>query len=140
MTSVLRKYSQIDPRFAYYLVLSDTSGGPMPMWRTVQNGITSTLMSITEFTTNLIEDTSSPIIPKAGNLLKDLGRQITVYNPAVTGYPHIALFRQVLYIDQDRTAETEGIGAQITFYVCVWAQESTTLSVQFKPQYVVRTG
>ena len=141
MTSVLRKYSQIDPRLAYYLVLgNDISGLPMPMWRTITNGTTSTLMSVSEFTSNLIEDTASPISPKVGDLLKDLGRQITVYDPTVPGYPHIALFRQVLYIDQSLTTQTEGIGTTITFYICVWAQESISLSVQFKPHYVVRTG
>ena len=144
MTSVLRKYSQIDPRMAYYLVLQDIRAIDTPLWQIIPNQTPSSLMSITEFTTTMAKYTStndsSGIIVRVGDLLKDLGRQITVYNSAITGYPHVAVFRQVLYIDQTLAAETEGVGNSVTFYACVWAQEDPSGTTIFKPHYVVRTG
>jgi len=81
-------------------------------------------------------NTEGPI--PAHSLLKDLGRQITVYDAAQVGYPHVAVFRQVLYIDQNASLETEGIGDKVIFYVCVWAQQSE--GATFVTSSVVRTG
>jgi len=103
-------------------------------------------MSSTAFLDNTTYDPSGNARDISGNLtfipvrslLKDLGRQITVYDSAQPGYPHVAVFRQVLYVDQTRALETEGIGNQVIFYVCVWAQESG--GTPFFTSSVVRTG
>jgi len=100
-------------------------------------------MSITDFldyatnTDGTIGDGIEDLLP-ARSLLKDLGRQITVYDSAQVGYPHVAVFRQVLYIDQNAILETEGIGEKVIFYVCVWAQQSE--GATFVTSSVVRTG
>jgi hypothetical protein len=100
-------------------------------------------MSITDFVANatntngnINNNVENPI--PAGSLLKDLGRQITVYDSAQVGYPHVAIFRQVLYINQTASTETEGIGNQVIFYVCTWSQVSG--GTPFYTSSVVRTG
>ena len=98
-------------------------------------------MSITDFVANATNTNGTfdieSLIP-AGSLLKDLGRQITVYDSAQVGYPHVAVFRQVLYINQTASTETEGIGDQVIFYVCTWSQVSG--GTPFYTSSVVRTG
>lgn len=100
-------------------------------------------MSITDFVANATNTNGNfgsgegDSIP-ARSLLKDLGRQITVYDSAQVGYPHVAVLRQVLYIDQSAIPETEGIGDQVIFYVCTWAQVND--GDPFVTSSVVRTG
>jgi hypothetical protein len=136
MTSVLRKYSQIEPRSGYFL----TQVTPFATWVVDASGSVNSLMSVTDFLANVRNASGtikSTVIP-IRSVLKDLGRQITVYNSAQVGYPHVAIFRQVLYIDQTAIPETEGIGNNVIFYVCVWAQESR--GTPFVTSSVVRTG
>jgi hypothetical protein len=131
---VLRRYAQIDPRSAFFTVL----GSPLTTWTVDASGSSSSLMSVTQFTSNLSSDVSGLVI--VGDLLKDLGRQITVYDDTIAGYPHVAIFRQVLYIDNTLTSETEGIGDSVIFYICVWAQHDSSSSPQFTASRVARTG
>jgi len=83
-------------------------------------------------------------------LLQDLGRQITVYDtttPGILGSPHIALFRQVLWVNG---LDTEGIhidasGNPINMgYICVWADATPYRNVpppfNFTVAPVSRTG
>jgi hypothetical protein len=140
MTSVLRRYAQIDPRSAFFIVLES----PLTTWTVDASGSSSSLMSFTQFTSNLTEGTfgGEEDLLIMGNLLKDLGRQITVYDDTIPGYPHVAIFRQVLYIDNTQTSETEGIGTgiPIIFYICVWAQHDSDSFPQFTASRVARTG
>lgn len=100
-------------------------------------------MSITDFVANAMNTGGNfgsgegDFIP-VFSLLKDLGRQITVYDSAQVGYPHVAVLRQVLYINQDALPETEGIGDKVIFYVCTWAQVND--GYPFRTSSVVRTG
>lgn len=136
MTSVLRKYSQIDPRSAFFIVL----GPSLTTWTVDASGSSSPLMSITDFTSNVSQGSIGSEPPITGYRLKDLGRQITVYDETISGYPHVAVFRQVLFIDNTQLSETEGIGNGIIFYICVWAQHSTEYDPQFTASLVARTG
>ena len=140
MTSVLRRYAQIDPRSAYFLTMEssfatwfvDGSG----------SGSVSSLMSITEFdayaddTNGSIDGVDDAIPPYS--LLKDLGRQITVYDSAQVGYPHVAVLRQVLYINQPASPAREVMEDNVIFYVCTWAQVNN--GNPFRTSSVVRTG
>ena len=83
-------------------------------------------------------------------LLQDLGRQITVYDnttPGVIGSPHIALFRQVLWVNG---LYAEGINIDVSGnpinmgYICVWADATPYRNVpapyNFTVAPVARTG
>jgi len=123
MTSVLRRYAQIEPRIKYFNVLTDVSG------YTLNSGsISGPLMDASSYVaayTKTIE-----FLPAAQ--LLDLGRSITVYNPRVTGSPHVGLFRQVMLV---KGPNIEGTSSTIA-YICTWADGSGL----FKPAAVARTG
>ncbi len=126
MTSVLKRFAQIDPSVQNFYVIGDCSG-----WAITPSGISSPVMSVTDFNTAF--DPSSNIV--AGSLLKDLGRQITVYDPSTSlASPHVAIFRQVMVMNG---ASNEGISNRI-FYICVWT--GSTPGTPFPLARVVRTG
>ena len=71
MTSVLRRYAQIEPRIKYFTVLTDTSG------YTLNSGsISNPLMDASSYVA-AYTDTVTFMSPAQ---LLDLGRSITVYN------------------------------------------------------------
>jgi len=123
MTSVLRRYAQIEPRIKYFTVITDSSG------YTLQSGaISSPLMDASSFVAAYATTVAfSPFVQ-----LQDLGRSITVYNPSVTGSPHVGLFRQVMLVNGPNI---EGISGTIA-YICTWADGSGL----FEPAAVARTG
>ena len=125
MTSVLRRYAQIEPRIKYMTVIDDCSG-----WTLDVNQSSSSLMDISSFTYAM----SPTINYGSGYLLQDLGRQITVYNsaPSVQGSPHVAIFRQVMQVNGPNM---EGTSTNIA-YICVWNDGSATFPLAF----VARTG
>jgi len=124
MTSVLRRYAQIEPRIQYFTPLDVVPG-------CVLNGsaASSPVMDISGFQSAF--DCSASQFDGT-HLLKDLGRQITVYNSNVAGDPHVALFRQVMEVNGPNR---EGISTNIA-YICVWADGGT----EFSPAPVARTG
>jgi hypothetical protein len=82
-------------------------------------------MEMTAFVTAFATDPGSSVTLNA-SLLKDLGRQITVYNNStsgVVGSPHIAIFRQVMSVSG---LNTEGVVspqdpmAPTMAYICTW--------------------
>jgi hypothetical protein len=148
MTSVLRRYAQIEPRIKYFSVLS----ADVDMWNLNPQSPTSSLMEVSEFvnsyspTTVSITYTNLQSLP----LLQDLGRQITVYDnttSGIIGSPHIALFRQVLWVNG---LDTEGINidasgnVQNMGYICVWTDVTPYRNVSppfnFTVAAVARTG
>jgi hypothetical protein len=127
MTSVLRRYAQIEPRIQYFSVfpLSTVDG-----WTLNTNKVASPLMDISSF---LVSFTNTPAKFNDFYLLKDLGRQITVYNTTIVGDPHVAVFRQVMQVNGPGI---EGISSNIA-YICVW---TAGLNPSFVAAPVARTG
>jgi len=137
MTSVIRRVAQLEPRTQYFYG-SDVSGYVLNLAAGID---ISPVMEMTSFSTAF--PTS---IQLAGPLLKDLGRQITVYNnttPGVVGSPHIAVFRQVMDV---KGRNTEGVTSPqptppTIAYICTWADISfPTRDLPFVIADVARTG
>lgn len=127
MTSVLRRYAQIEPRIQYFSVfpLSTVSG-----WKLNTNATASSLMDASSFVAAF---TNTPNTFSDYYLLKDLGRQITVYNQNIVGDPHVAILRQVMQVNGPGQ---EGISSNIAF-ICVWTDG---LNPVFLAAPVARTG
>lgn len=123
MTSVLRRYSQIEPRIKYFTVITDCSGYTLDM-----NAISNPLMDYASFAAAY----TPTITFTAPCLLQDLGRAITVYDSTITGSPHIALLRQVMLVNGPGI---EGINPNIA-YICVWSDGGP----DFETAIVARTG
>ena len=126
MTSVLRRYLQIDPRIKYFTVLADISGYTLDA-----GSISEPIMDVSGFELAF----SRTVAYSSTVLLQDLGRSITVYDPNTTGSPHIALFRQVMLL---KGSKIEGISSSIS-YICTWADTDTNPPI-FDPALVARNG
>jgi hypothetical protein len=129
MTSVLRRYAQMDPRTQYFFVLSS----PVPCYVNESTSInTSQLMTITDVSNAFLATT--PQLPDytTGNLLKDMGRQITVYDPTIAGSPHIAIFRQVMLVNgfnvegipNSNNQPPPFVPTNSFAYICTWVDDS----------------
>jgi len=118
MTSVLRRYSQIDVRQQFMTVLD---------------------ISAVAYTYNITSNTpSAPVMTKTnfglayqftlvflqGQMLKDLGRFIHVYDPSNSNNLY-QVYRQVMLVDGLRgTAIYEGVTPKIG-YICTWSADDT---------------
>jgi len=123
MTSVLRRYSLIEPRIKFFTVVTDCSG------YTLNSGaVSGPLMDYASFAAAYTQTASFG----ASTLLQDLGRAITVYDPTIVGSPHIAIFRQVMLVNGP---DIEGINSNIG-YICVWSDGNPT----YEACIVARTG
>ena len=122
MTSVLRRIAQQEPRTQYFY-----ASGPVAAYvlDPASSIAISPVMEMTAFVTAFATDPGSSVTLNA-SLLKDLGRQITVYNNStsgVVGSPHIAIFRQVMSVSG---LNTEGVVspqdpmAPTMAYICTW--------------------
>ena len=117
MTSVLRRYAQIDPRSQNIIVLSDCSGR---IYDPAANIPSSPVMPKSDF----LNAYPNKAIFLNGQLLKDLGRSINVYDPAYSNNLY-QIFRQVMWISGTRgTGRFEGVTNQIA-YVCTWSADGT---------------
>ena len=144
MSSVLRTFSQIPVRAKYLMVAASTGGNAVITGDasqvsafTLAPGAFLTVTSVA--TVAQVEEVAvtgyaifTDISGSNGALYKDLGRQITIYNPA--DHSHLAVFRQVQAIDG---AETEGVCAAADrcaqTFVKVWGADGLGV-------VVVRTG
>lgn len=124
MTSVLKRPAQINPRTGFFIVLDNTDGYTL-------NALfsSSPIMPVATFNGAF----SNTITFTGGYLLKDLGRQITVYDPTTPGSAHIAIFRQVMQVFGP--AGNEGVSTNIA-YICTWEDGSGAYAVA----PVARTG
>jgi len=130
MTSVRRRFAQIEPRIAFFIALDDVSG------YTVKTNFPppSPIMTVVDFTAAFdVSASEFHVTFPTGYLLKDLGRQITVYDPTIVGSPHIALFRQVMQVSGP--LGNEGVSTKIA-YICTWEDGSGAYQVAA----VARTG
>ena len=112
MTSVLKRYAQIDPRTGFFRTFGTCLGYTLKT-----NSTSNPVMMDVEFVAAFVP---SSISFASDLLLKDLGRQITVYDTTGTGSPHIAIFRQVMQVNGPLE---EGISSNIA-YICTWADGS----------------
>lgn len=114
MTSVLRRYAQIDVRSQNMYVLNDCSGFT---YVTTQSIASAPVMSTTDFASAY----QQTVVYQPGDMVKDLGRSINVYN---TDYSNnlVQVFRQVMLIQNGRY---EGITTKIA-YVCTWSADGLT--------------
>ena len=139
MTSVLRTFSQIPVREKYLLAVIDSSGGNTDnVFATNVEAFSITsgaYIDITSVATEADISNAAGVAVyniTAGWLFKDLGRQITVYDPA--DHKHLAVYRQVQYVSG---GETEGVCNAANYcaniFVKVWSADGAGV-------VVVRTG
>jgi hypothetical protein len=130
MSSILRTYSQIPARAKHLIGITDGSIGPF-------SEISAFTLSPGEFinmTSVATEEDISGLLgfvilgDISGNLYKDLGRQVTVYDPAT--HAHLAVFRQVQLVNG---LDTEGVCAAVnrcaTIYMKVWSSNGVGVVV-----------
>lgn len=144
MSSILRKYSQIPPRVKYLSVASAATA--------VDAGATNLVsgfslapgehIELSSIATNAdVAVAAGYAVIAAGDyvdgaLYKDMGRQITIYDPV--DHKHLAVFRQVQMVDG---VGTEGVGVEgvnpesyyANLYLKVWSADGMGV-------VVVRTG
>jgi len=111
MTSVLRKYSLIDPRAQYMYVLENCSGYT---YITTQSIPSAPVMSTTDFASAY----QPSIVFQPADMVKDLGRSIYVYFPSSSNN-QVQIFRQVMLVS---SRNYEGITTKIG-YVCTWSAD-----------------
>lgn len=123
MTSVLRKFSQINPREKYFTVLENDQ----PHWAVNDTFTLHPLMTVTEF-----DDATTPssALLDAGMLLKDLGRTVVVYDPTNRNL-HTAVYRQVQRVNSVTTGGVGNISDIV--YIRVWSADGVVT-------HVARTG
>jgi len=130
MTSVLKRFSQIETRIKYFNLIADCSGYVIPY------SSAQPIMDISGF--NAVATTKIGFT--AGAQLQDLGRQITVYNSHISGSPHVALFRQVILVSPT-SPYWEGLNlTNQTAYICIWAAPTNTSPIAYTPALVARVG
>ena len=143
MSSVLRVHAQIPSRVKYFVwgqgdesTLAIPAASAFSMDVGEYKDVTS-MADVAELiganaTARGID--TDPFDARTVNLLKDLGRQITVYDPTIGG-AHVAVYRQVQIVNG---AETEGVGGSApewdsNYFVKVWSANGEGINV-------VRTG
>ena len=115
MTSVLRRYAQIDPRSQNIIVLTDCSGRT---FNPAANIPSAPVMPISDFN-NAYPFTT---VFLNGNLLKDLGRSINVYDPSNSNNLY-QVYRQLMLISGPiGSGKYEGVTTKIA-YVCTWSAD-----------------
>lgn len=135
MSSVTSVYAQVSGRVKFLLAVADVSGAIVPGLHSVSSSHAGS---------DIIDSATKVDVP-IGQLLKDLGRQIVLYEEpllgGVQGSPHLATYRQVQRMNG---VETEGVNGGApdgqgsyyeTFYVCVSSADTSV-----HPVGVVRTG
>jgi hypothetical protein len=91
--------------------------------------------TISELTTILADsDVTQPYCGpplSAGELFKDMGRQVTVYDDTLPGSPHIATYRECQKVDgfQTEGVPTNEAGYRASLWIRVWAADGTGVFV-----------
>jgi len=114
MTSVLRRFSQIDVRSQNLYVLADCSGYT---YVTTQSIASAPVMTTTDFASAY----QQTVLYLPGDMVKDLGRFIHVYDPAYSNNL-VQVFRQVMLL---KNRAFEGVTTKIA-YVCTWSADGLT--------------
>jgi hypothetical protein len=130
MTSVLRQYSQIDPRVRFFYTVADSSGYTFGATLPTSGTVAYTDMS---------GAATQPVAITNGFLLKDLGREVRVYDSTIEGSPHLAIFRQVQPV---ANSATEGVQSA-PFWIITWLASGSTFipgNPELRLARVARTG
>ena len=115
MTSVLRRYAQIDQRSRNLVVLGLSCPGYQ--YSPTSNIVSSPVMTISDFASAY----PTVVQYQTGEILKDLGRAIHVYDPDHSN--NLAqIYAQVMQISN---ATQEGISSKIA-YVCSWSADGVS--------------
>jgi hypothetical protein len=136
MSSTLRSYAQIPARVKYFIYDSGSAttdvAVPAVSIFTLPVGAYASLSS--KATADEVNDVANtdPSSP-ATSLLKDMGRQITIYDDTTSA--HVAIYREVQVVNG---ADTEGVGGSSpawgsNYFVKVWSANGLGVAV-------VRTG
>jgi hypothetical protein len=128
MSSVGSSYAQISARTKFLIVTagSDISGYVVDGLQTSYPvGASGVPAFVTAATT-----AASVVLLSAGDLLKDLGREIVTYldplTSGTTGSPHRQVYRQVLPLSGPTT---EGVGSEPPVYVLVYDADGVGVRV-----------
>jgi hypothetical protein len=135
MSSAIRTYAQIPARVKYFIWLNNdpnTNGIPAASAFQLNAGAYASIGSMA--VADAIDPvTTSPFGDVSPNLLKDMGRQITIVDADTKA--HLAVYREVQNIDG---IGSEGVGGsapewESTYFVKVWSADGAGVEV-------VRTG
>jgi hypothetical protein len=132
MSSALKKWGQIDSRIKYFMAFGDVSGYTLQTGVLIADFITST-----EDVIGTGGAWNPPTtIASTGNLLKDLGRMITVYDDGISGNPHTAIYRQVQVVNGIATGGVGGTrpNGYNSYWIKVWSADGMDMAK------VARTG
>ena len=118
MSSAIRQHAQMNPMIRYFIPMEDISGVAI-----LSGNSTKSLMTESDFLAATEYETYTDV--SQGQLLKDLGRVVTIYD-AATG-AHLAIWRLVQKV---QSATTEGVDGDLTtgyytFYIKVWDATGT---------------
>jgi hypothetical protein len=113
MSSAIRQHAQMNPMIRYFIPMEDISGVAI-----LSGNSTKSLMTESDFLAATEYESYTDV--SQGQLLKDLGRAVTIYD-ATTG-AHLELWRLVQKV---QGALTEGVDGDVTngyytFYIKVW--------------------
>jgi len=136
MSSATRSFAQIPPTVKYFLVTGTIAGSGVPAASAFELTTGSyadigAMISDADFlallsaTTISIDDTPTDLA--VGTLLKDMGRQVTIYDN-VAGSPHLAVYREVQIVGPTASPDWNS-----RFFVKVWDVNGANV-------VVVRTG
>lgn len=133
MTSVLKKWAQIDPRIKYFNVLADISGFVLNSAFVSDNSD----IVYTDVETSAFAYSTAIRIPAFG-LLKDLGRTIYVVDSTTTtgGYPRTAVYRQIQRVSGLGSEGVSGVPSNgyKSYWIKVWTADGVGVA------RVARTG
>lgn len=134
MTSVLRRYDQIEPRIRYLLVnqapqfdvSANLSSGGVTSF-TVPQGTFGPIDTIQDGT---LASYGALINPLAiGSLYRDTGRSLYVYDVLGAGGTQVAIFRQVILMRRGYNSEGILNWTGRTIYIKVWSALGTGVVV-----------
>ena len=120
----MRRYAQISNATKFFMVLGDITVFDA-------SGTIEPIMDQNSAAASLIIRSTQPTIV-SGNILKDLGRTVTKYDPVT--YEHTGVYRQVMLVNN---IDAEGVGASTNiFYIKTWSPVIADADIAI----VARTG
>lgn len=136
MTSVLRRYDQIEPRIRYLLV-NQAVNPALPTTNLSSGGVTAFTVPQGTFgpidtihDANMASITGAVVTPLAvGQLYRDTGRSLYVYDVLGAGGTQVAIFRQVILMRRGYGSEGINNWTGPSIYIKVWAATGTGILV-----------
>ena len=145
MSSVARGFSQIPATGQYLFVPASSNHGGFTaasLATTLSNDSSyvlsydGTILNTTNAAT-FLNDISSPVGISSGDVYRDMGKQLHVYEDGVK----IALFRYAQKVeDPNASTHNEGVGSSPNIYICTWQAAGVYCPNAYAMVKVVRTG